>query len=193
MKLPHRLCFLTLLVAGISLGWSIPATESAAASAQRKVDHLEANGALPHPDPAPTEFTEQEINAYIASGKVRLPEGVQSVHLVGVDGTVTGTARVDFDQVKTGRKSSNPLLSMFSGIHEVEVQAHAHGSNGTGTVHVDSVALDGAEIPRFLLELFVDKYVTPKYPGVGLDTKVPLPGKIDSATIGKHTLTVVQK
>src|SRR6266496_509012 len=194
MKVAYTLAFVASLTAGISLAWSGPVSEtSAATAAQRKVDHIEANGALAHPDPAPTQFTEQEINAYIASGKVQLPEGVQSVHLVGMDGTVTGTARVDFDKVKTGRKSSNPLLSMFSGMHNVEVKAHAQGRNGTGIIHVDSVALDGAEIPHFLLELFVDKYVAPKYPGVGMDTQVPLPNKIDSATIWQHNLTLIQK
>ncbi len=194
MKLAYKLPFLTLLAAGISIAWSGPTSVSAtAAGAQRKVDHIEANGALAHPDPAPTEFTEPEINAYIASGRVNLPEGVDSVHLVGLDGMVTATARVDFDKVKNGRKSSNPLLSMFAGVHNVEVQAHARGSGGTGIIHVDSVALDGAEIPHFLLELFVEKYLGPKYPGVGMDTQVPLPHKIDTATIRKHVLSVIQK
>jgi hypothetical protein len=194
MKPSSRFLLTAIMAMGISLAWSSPVSESeAAASAQRKVDHIEANGALAKPNPAPTEFTEQEINAYIASGKIQLPDGVKSVHLVGVDGTVTGTAHVDFDQIKAGSKSSNPLLSMFSGVHDVEVQAHAQGSGGTGTVHVDSVILDGAEIPHFLLELFVEKYLQPKYPDVGMDTRVALPDKIDTATIGKHILTVVQK
>ena len=182
------------MAVGISLAWGkAPSDAEAAASAQRKVDRIEANGALTHPDPKPTEFTEQEINAYIASGKIQLPEGVKSVHLVGVNGAVTGTSLVDFDKLKGAARSSNPLLSMFSGIHDVEVQAHAHGSNGRGIVHVDSVILDGAEIPHFLLELFVEKYLKPKYPEVGMDTQVALPDKIDTATIGNHILTVVQK
>ena len=181
------------LLVGFSLCWSGPTSDSpAAASAQRKVDHIKANGALAKPDPSPTVFSEQEINAYIASGKVKLPEGVQSVHLVGLNGVVTGTARVNFDKVRSGR-SSNPLISMFSGMHDVEVEAHAHGSGGTGVIHVDSVALDGVEVPDFLLELFIQKYVRPKYPEIGTDTKVALPDKIDSATIGKHILTVIQK
>lgn len=179
---------------GFSLAWSKPFSDAeAAASAQHKVDHIEANSALPRPDSKPTEFTEQEINAYIASGKIKLPEGVQSVHLVGVDGAVTGTSRVDFDKLRGASKSSNPLLSMFSGVHDIEVQAHAHGSGGMGIVHVDSVVLDGAEFPHFLLELFVEKYLKPKYPEVGIDTRVALPDKIDTAVIGNHIVTVVQK
>ena len=67
------------------------------------------------------------------------------------------------------------------------------GVAGPGIIHVDSVILDGAEIPHFLLELFVEKYLKPKYPDVGLDARVALPDKIDTATIGKHILTVVQK
>ncbi len=194
MKPASRFLLTAIVAMGISLAWSSPASESeAAASAQRKVDHIEANGALAKPDAAPTEFTEQEINTYLTSGKIQLPGGVKSVHLVGVDGTVTGTARVDFDQIKAGSKSSNPLLSMFSGVHDVEVQAHAQGSGGTGTVHVDSVILDGAEIPHFLLQLFVEKYLQPKYPDIGLDSRFALPDRIDTATIGKHLLTVTQK
>jgi hypothetical protein len=192
MKPAYRFCLLFII--GLSLAWSTPISDSAAAaSAQRKVDHIEANGALAHPDSAPTEFTEQEINAYISSGKIELPDGVQSVHLVGLDGTVTGTAHVDFDKIKTGRKSSNPLMSMFNGVHDVEVQSHAHGTNGTGIIHVDSVMLDGAEIPHFLLQLFVEKYLQPKYPDIGLDSRFALPDRIDTATIGKHLLTVTQK
>jgi hypothetical protein len=194
MKLAFRSSIIAVIAMGVSLSWGARASDSeVATSAQRKVDHIQTNGTLAHPDSAPTEFTEQEINAYIGSGKIQLPEGVQSVHLVGIDGTVTGTARVDFDKLQSGRKSSNPLLSMFSGVHDVEVQAHASGSGGTGIIHVDSVILDGAEIPHFLLELFVEKYLKPKYPDVGLDARVALPDKIDTATIGKHILTVVQK
>jgi len=179
---------------GLSLAWSKAVSNSEAiVSAQRKVDHVQANGALALPDPQPTEFTEKEINAYLASGKVSLPEGVQSVHLVGADGSVTGTSRVDFDKLHGASRSSNPLLSMFSGVHDVEVHAHARGDRGTGIIHVDTVVLDGTEIPHFLLQLFVDKYLKPKYPQVGLDTRVALPDKIDSAVIGNHVLTVVQK
>src|ERR1044071_7112202 len=133
MKLAFRFFLVIGLGFGPSFAWSKPASNAeAVTSAQRKVDHIEANGKLAHPDPKPTEFTEQEINAYIASGKIQLPDGVESVHLVGVDGTVTGTSRVDFDKIKGAARSSNPLLSMFSGVHNVEVQAHAHGSGGTG-------------------------------------------------------------
>src|SRR5690348_10491138 len=100
MKLAFRFCLITMVV-GISLAWGKAASDAeAAASAERKVDHIKTNSALAHPDPKPTEFTEQEINVYLASGKIQLPDGVKSVRLVGVDGVVTGVSRVDFDKIK---------------------------------------------------------------------------------------------
>ena len=165
----------------------------AVSSMERKLQRIESNGALAHPDQTPTEFTEQEINAYFASGAIKLPAGVQSVNFQGQPEVITATSRVDFDQLKAGRRSSNPLLSMFSGIHDVVVSAHVRGAGGRGYVNVDSVSLDGVEIPRFVLEIFVEKYLQPKYPGVGLDSQFALPDRIDTAKVGLHKLTITQK
>jgi hypothetical protein len=162
-------------------------------SAERKIDHIEANGRSSRPNPTPTVFTEAEVNAYLASDNVRLPAGVQSVKLEGEDGVITGNARVDFDRIREGSHSSNPLLSVFSGVHDVVVVAHAHGVGGRGQVQVDSVSIDNIEVPRFVLQLFVEKFLTPKYPELGLDSQFKLPDRIDTATVGRHELTTVQK
>ena len=164
-----------------------------ATSMEQKLRHLEANARLAHPDQNPTTFAETEANSYLASDKVKLPVGVQSLKLQGAPGIITGTAQVDFDRVREGTHSSNPLLSIFSGVHEVVVVADARGAGGQGYVHVDSVSLDGVEIPQFVLELFVEKFLQPKYPQIGLDSQFPLPDRIDIATVGLHKLTVTQK
>jgi hypothetical protein len=163
------------------------------ASAERKIDHIEANGRSPRPNPNPTVVTEGEVNAYLASDNVRLPVGVESVKLQGEDGVITGNARVDFDRVREGAHSSNPLLSVFSGVHDVVVVAHAHGAGGRGQVHVDSVSIDDIEVPRFVLQLFVEKFLQPKYPELGLDSQFKLPNRIDTANVGRHELTIIQK
>jgi hypothetical protein len=162
-------------------------------SMERKIQYVQQNGAVASPDPKPTEFTEQEVNAYVASGRVKLPTGVQSVRFEAQPDVIHGNARVDFDQLKSGRSSSNPLLSVFSGVHDVVVIAHARGTNHTGYVEVDSVALDGVEIPRFVLQVFVQKYLQPKYPNIGLNSQFKLPVKIDTTTVGQQKLTVTQK
>lgn len=160
---------------------------------QQKISKIEANGNKAHPDPAPTILTEDEVNGYLASGEVKMPVGVQSVKLRGEDGRISGTARVDFDAVRAGVHSSNPLLSLFSGVHDVDVVTRAYGEAGLGYVHTDSVSLDGVEVPQFVLQLFVDKYLTSRYPDIGLDSKFNLPDRIDSARVGEHKIVIVQK
>jgi hypothetical protein len=182
------------LLAPYSLAQTRPTTNSGPlASFERKLQHVQSNGAQPHPDPSPTEFSEEEINAYFASGNVELPAGVKSVVFQGQPGIVIGTSQVDFDQLKAGKNSYNPLLSIFSGLHDVVVAAHAYGARGEGLVHVDSVSLDGVEVPEFVLQLFVEKYLKPKYPNIGLDSRFALPARVDAATVGLHRMTVTQK
>jgi hypothetical protein len=55
------------------------------------------------------------------------------------------------------------------------------------------VSIDGFSVQRMALEYFVSKYVTPKYPNVGMDSQFQLPDKIDMAAVGYHKLTVIQK
>jgi hypothetical protein len=194
MRTHLAVSLLIVCFAGNVAGQAKPAANSSAvASMEKKLQYVQKNATLTPPDPKPTAFTEQEINAYLASSQVKLPQGVQSVQLQGQPDVVTGTARVDFDQLKAGATNSNPLLSMFSGVHDLTVVAHARGMNHKGQVQVDSASLDGVEIPRFALELFVQKYVTPKYPGVGMNSQFDLPANIDTATVGPHQVTIVQK
>jgi len=181
------------LAALLCLAQTRPAANpSLVASFERKLQHVQSNGEQPRPDPSPTEFSEPEINAYFASGAVNLPAGVRSVVFQEQPEIVIGTARVDFDQLKAGKNSYNPLLSIFSGLHDVVVNSHAYGSRGEGLVHVDSVSFDGIEVPQFVLELFVEKYLKPKYPNIGLDSRFALPARVDAATIGAHKVTVNQ-
>ena len=170
-----------------------PANAPQISSFEKKVQHLETNAQAARPNPTPTILTEQEVNAYLASDQIQLPAGVQSVKLQALAGVINGTAQVDFDRVRAGTHSSNPLLSIFSGVHEVAVATHSHGAGGQGYVHVDSVSLDGVEVPNFLLQLFVEKYLQPKYPQIGIDSRFTLPDRIESANVGSHQVTLVQK
>lgn len=167
--------------------------QSAAASADRKFQHIEENGARSTPDQQPTVLAEREVNAYLSSGKVKLPDGVKSVRFSGRPGIVDATARVDFDEITAKARSSNPLLSLFSGIHDVHAVAKAEGSGGEGRAEIQSVDIDGTTVPRMALEYFISKYVTPKYPEVGMTSTFQLPDRIDIATVGQGTLTVTQK
>ena len=162
-------------------------------SLQTKLEHIQQNGEQEHPDQAPTVMTEEEINDYIAAGRIVLPQGVKKLKLEGRTGVVTAFLNVDFDEIRAGQNSSNPMLSLFSGQHDVRVEADAVGSGREGRVHVREVTIDGFSVPRMALEYFVSKYITPKYPNVGIDSQFQLPNKIDTATVGYHKVTITQK
>jgi hypothetical protein len=166
---------------------------AAAASAEAKFRHIEENARHNPPDQHPTVLTEREINAYLASGRVQLPTGVRAVRFTGQNGVANTTARVDFDAITAQSRSSNPLLSLFSGIHDVHAVAHASGSGRQGRVHIDSIDIDGVNVPRMALQYFLDRYVRPKHPEVGMDSVFALPARIDTATIGDHQLIITQK
>lgn len=173
-----------------------PSAQSAhrlAESMQSKLDHINQNAQRNPPDQTPTVMTEEEINDYFASGTVKLPVGVKKVVVQGQSGVIDAVVNVDFDEIRAGQRSSNPLLAIFSGQHQVRLDADASGSGGQGKVHVRNVTIDGVDVPPVALEYFVQKYVTPKYPNAGIDSEFQLPAKIDLATVGYHKLTVTQK
>ena len=185
---------IVLLVCGLCLaGGQQSASHRLADSLQRKLDHIQQNGKLPKPDQSPTVMTEDEVNDYFAAGRVKLPQGMKKVTFKGLSGVVSTLAVVDFDEIRAGLHSSNPLLSIFSGTRNVNIEADAAGTGGRGKVHVRSVSIDGVEVPRMALEFFINKYLKPKYPNVGMDSEFQLPDKVDIATIGYHKLTVTQK
>jgi hypothetical protein len=197
---------LLLLTATVLLGQAAPnqnpappasATEAmykvAADSGARKVEHIQENAEQPRPDQRPTVLTEREVNSYLSSGRVKLPNGVRSVSFTGTPGVVNAHARVDFDAITVGKANMNPLMGIFSGVHDVDASAHASGAGGQGQVHIDSISIDGMGVPRMALEFFVDHYLRPKHPEIGLDSTFKLPERIDMATVGQHTLTVTQK
>jgi len=162
-------------------------------SMQTKLDHIQQNGQKAQPDQTPTVMTEEEVNDYIAAGRIVLPQGVKKLRMEGRTGVVTAFLNVDFDEIRAGQKSSNPMLSVFSGQHDVRVEGDAAGSGGQGRVHVREVSIDGFNVPNVALEYFVSKYITPKYPNVGIDSQFHLPNRIDLASVGYHKLTVTQK
>ena len=188
----------TLILLSLSLLVVFPlrtatAANPAAQSAKRKIEHIEGNAQARPPDSTPTVLTEDEVNAYINSGAVRLPKGVQRVRMEGAPGVVTANTVVDFDQITQDSRSVNPLLMLFSGVHDVQIAAHAHGERRQGYVHVDRVAIDNVEVPQVALQFFIDHYIKPKYPEVGIDTRFQMPDRIDTAVVGQQKLTIVQK
>ncbi len=162
-------------------------------SIQVKMAYLKQNAAKPHPDPKPTDLTEPEVNAYFNEGGVKLPKGVSHVRLTSQPGVIDAHAQIDFEAITNGRGSNNPLYSLFSGTHDIHAVAQASGANGTASIHVQSIELDGVAVPQFLLQLFVEHYITTKYPNVGMTSTFKLPLRIDSAVVDTGRVRLMQK
>jgi hypothetical protein len=162
-------------------------------SAQQKFNYIESNAERQPPDRKPTSITTNEFAAWLNGGGVALPAGVSDVKFSSVPAVITANARVDFDKLTAGAKSANPLLSIFSGVHDVEMTAQASGAQGVGSVRVESMTIDGMKVPRMAMQYAVDKYLKPKYPNVGLDSRFKLPARIDVAVVGSNIVTLTQK
>jgi len=160
---------------------------------QQKLNYIETNADRRPPARKPTAITTEEFEAWLNGGGVALPPGISDVQFSSIPAVITANARVDFDKLTAGVKSANPLLSIFSGVHDVVVTAQASGAQGTGSVRVESMTIDGMKVPRMAMQYAVDKYLKPKYPNVGLDSTFKLPARIDVAVVGKNVVTVTQK
>ena len=191
--------FLTFLPAAHSQrarpAQSANSPSAACQSAQRKLQEIAENGRLRRPQPKTTVLTAEEINAYLAEGGVALPNGVWRVRFSSVPAVVTAEARIDFDRLTASRKVNNPWMAMlFTGVHDVSVEAQATGGSGMGAVRVESVTIDGVKVPRAAMQFLVDYYLRPKYgPNFGLDSRFPLPAHIDAAVVGNNQVAVTQR
>jgi hypothetical protein len=166
---------------------------SAFRSMAQKIASLNANSKKSHPDPKPVEITDAEANAYFNEGGVKLPKGVSNVRLAALPGQIDGRAQIDFEPIMQGKGSSNPLYGMFSGQHEIHATSQASGSNGEGTIKIQSVEMDGIQIPQFALEWFVERYLTPKYKNVGMTSTFKLPLRIESAVVEAGKVKLIQR
>ena len=183
-----------------ALVWTMAAQErptskkkTPADSLQQKIDYMRDNAAKPQPDPKPTVFTDQEVDAYMASGRIAIPAGITNIHIKTQPAFATATGHIDFDQLLKNQKSANPLWALFSGVHDVRAIVAAEGHGGTATLHVQEVDFDGQQVPRFALQFLLDHYIKPKVPNAALDSTFKMPARIDSATLGNGKTTFIQK
>jgi hypothetical protein len=162
-------------------------------SLTQKLGYLKLNAARPHPDPRPVALTQPEVNAYFSEGGVKLPTGVSDVHLASRPGIIDGHAHVDFEEIMRGRNKSNPLYDLFSGSHDIHVVAEAAGISGIASIKVQTVELDNVAVPQWALEFFVQRYISTKYPNVGMTSTFKMPLRIQTATVGTGKVTLEQK
>lgn len=162
-------------------------------SMERKVEAMQRFEENPTARGLTTVMTDAEMNAWFAEGGVEWSPGVSNVRIESKPAVVAGTATIDFEEVTAGRGGGNPLMMLFSGVHDVRVVAQATAASGRGSVRVDSVYLDDVKVPRPALEFFVERFLQPKYPEASLNSRFRMPNRIDTAIVGNGEITFVQK
>lgn len=162
-------------------------------SADHKFAAIVSFESNPTPGGRTTVLTDREINAYFNEGGIQWPDGVSDVRLDFQPAVINGSAQVDFDKVTAKNREKSPMMALFTGVHTVRVQAQASAVHGRATIRVQSVSLDGLDIPRAALEFFVQHYLQPKYPEFDLDTTIGLPYRIETAIVGDHQITLIQR
>ncbi len=187
--------FLVLALLGVSALLAQAARHSPEfLSMDRKIAQIEANANQPQPKAVTTELLQQELNAYFREGGVPLAKGLSDPKFALAPGAVTATATVDFDQLAASQNGINPIFAaLFTGTHDLEVQANAFGRNGQGTVNVQSVKLDGMPVPRAALDYLIQRYVKPRYPSAGMTTTFALPDRIQTAEVQQGRVQLTQQ
>jgi hypothetical protein len=88
--------------------------------------------------------------------------------VVKLDGndTATGSALIDFVKLRSAQgKPPNWLLrTLLQGEHEVEVTTRVRSGNGSATVDVERVEIEGVPISGAALDFIIENYLLPNYP-----------------------------
>ncbi len=196
MKSNRDRCFLALLIlAAFALLAQAARHTPAYLSMDKKIAVIETNSSNPPAQPQTTTITQDELNAYLTEGGITVPKGLSNVKVEFSPGTVHASSQVDFDQLSEGHNGGgNPIFSaLFSGTHDVEADGQASGTNGQGTVTIETVKLDGVPIPKSALQYLIQHYVKPKYPNAGITSTFNLPEKIETATVQQSQVALTQK
>jgi hypothetical protein len=196
MKSNRDRCFFAVIIlATFALLAQAARHTPAYVSMDKKISVIESNSSNPLAQPQTTTITQDELNAYLTEGGVTIPKGLSKVKIQFTPGIVHASSQVDFDQLSEGHGTGgNPILSaLFSGTHDVDAEGQASGSNGQGTVTIETLKLDGVPVPKSALQYLIQHYVKPKYPNAGMTSTFNLPEKIETATVQQSQVALTQK
>ncbi len=208
MKRPLIIVIASLvLIAGGGLVWwltrsihsaaaTAPVSQAAADRAEKKLAQITQNASLKTPAPLVTALSEEEVNSYFQYKMgTKTPKGVSNVRFSLHKDRVSGTAIVDFDQVKAAQKKPvNALLDqLLSGVKPVAGAGTFTSRNGAGLFHLEEVSVGNVGLSGFLLDLLIRHFVQPRYPRAAIDRPFELGYSIDRLVLDEGRVTVYQK
>ena len=180
---------LVLLAAG-----SVADTRTDYVSVKRKFREIETRQAKPG---SRIPISSQELNAYVETElPLVAPQGVRKPHVdLHGNNTATGSALVDFIQLRSaqGKPTSWLLRRLLEGEKEVKVTTHVTSGNGTATVDVQRVEVGGLQIQGAALDFLINNYLIPNYPEAKIGRPFKLHERVDHLEVAPGVAYVTLK
>src|SRR4051812_41225052 len=143
------------------------ASKSEYNSIKRKFDQIEKQQLRPGTRVA---ISSGELNSYVETELPKVaPQGIRRpvIELKG-DNTATGRALINFVQLRSaqGKPPGFILRTLLQGEHEVAVTTRVRSGDGTATVDIQKVEIEGIPIQGAALDFLIRNYLLPQYPNV---------------------------
>jgi len=170
-------------------------SEHAATQMEQKLATIVENAARSK-GPATVYLSEEEVNSYFRFRMgAKIPAGVSDVNLDLHPDRPSGTAMVDFDQVKAAsKKRVNAVVDyLLSGRKPIAVTGRFTSSDGKGLFHLEEVSIGGFTLRGALLDTVIRHFVVPRYPNVAIDRPFELPANIEQIAVEEARVRVRQK
>jgi hypothetical protein len=142
-------------------------------------------------------ISSQELNAYVQTELPRVaPAGIRqpSVELHG-NNTATGRAMIDFVKLRSaqGKPPGFILRNLLQGEHDVAVTTKVRSSNGTATVDIQRVEIEGIPISGGALDFLIQNYLIPNYPDAKVGKPIDLKYRMERLEVQPGVAYVVMK
>ncbi len=127
-------------------------------------------------------FTAREINAYAAAELPQyVPRGLRNTRVELGNGSITGTALVDFVQLRraAGQTTNWLLAKLIEGERPVRVATSVQSAHGSATVYLRSVEISGVSISGSSLDFLIDNFLRPVFPDARINEPFPLLDNIE--------------
>jgi len=166
---------LSVAVLATGVLWSV--SPEASRSAREKIARIGAAGLAPG---EAVVLTEDELNSYLRYDLAAfLPKGVRNPKVRLLRDTGVFRARIDLDRLpppETEGLSGALWGLLLQGERDVQVTCRCTASKGMGLVEIESVEVDGVELPRTVVDWLVSHVSESSFlPGYRAGDPFPLP------------------
>jgi len=169
---------------------SATAASPEAASAAAKLNSIHAGQAAPG---STVYFSTREINAYAAQqAPLYVPRGLRNARVELASGTVTGSALIDFLQLRkgTGQTTNWLVAKLIEGERPVKVVATIQSAHSKAAVYLKRVEVGGIGVSGSVLDFLIGNFVKPTFPDIRVNEWFPLMNNVERIDARPGMLTV---